>query len=120
MLVTDPADKHVRIAQQAGFVDKMRQAGRAIPEFMVEATDEEHHGVVVYSELVAADCVLGKTVAEIARTVGTVVRRIASTMRAAPARQLSSRVRRPPLPAPWLPAAPMPAAGAGAAPGGGV
>jgi len=33
MLVTDPADKYVPLAQQAGFVDKMRQAGRPVPEF---------------------------------------------------------------------------------------
>ena len=36
-------------------------AGGAHPQFMVEATDEDHHGVVIYSELVAAGCVLGKT-----------------------------------------------------------
>jgi len=53
----------------------MRQVGRPIPQFLVEATDEEHHGVVVYSELVAAGCVLGKTDQEIARAVSTLVKR---------------------------------------------
>ena len=48
---------------------------RAIPQFLVEATDEDHHGVVIYSELVAAGCVLGKTDAEIARAVSTIVKR---------------------------------------------
>jgi hypothetical protein len=75
LMVSDPADKRVPIAQQTGFVDRMRQAGRAIPQFLVEAIDEDHHGVVIYSELVAAGCVLGKTDQEIARAVGTVVKR---------------------------------------------
>jgi len=77
LLVSDPADKKVPIAQQTGFVEKMRQAGRQVPQFMVEATDEDHHGVVIYSELVAAGCVLGKTDQEIARAVSTIVRRSA-------------------------------------------
>src|SRR6202049_2882209 len=77
LLVTDPADKKVPIAQQTGFVDKMRQAGRQIPQFLVEAADEDHHGVVIYSELVAAGCVLGKTDGEIARAVSTIVKRTA-------------------------------------------
>jgi hypothetical protein len=75
LLVSDPADKRVPIAQQTGFVDRMRQAGRAVPQFLVEATDEDHHGVVIYSELVAAGCVLGKTDQEIARAVSTIVKR---------------------------------------------
>jgi hypothetical protein len=75
LLVTDPADKKVPIALQAGFVDKMRQAGRQVPQFLVEATDEDHHGVVIYSELVAAGCVLGRTDGEIARAVSTIVKR---------------------------------------------
>jgi hypothetical protein len=75
LLVTDPADKKVPIAQQTAFADRMRQAGRQVPQFLVEATDEDHHGVVMYSELVAAGCVLGRTDGEIARAVGTVVKR---------------------------------------------
>ncbi len=75
MLVSDPADKRVPIAQQTGFADKMRQAGRNIPQFMVESTEDEHHGVLIYSELVAAGCILGKTDAEIAQAVSTLVRR---------------------------------------------
>jgi hypothetical protein len=75
LMVSDPADKRVSIAQQTGFVDKMRQAGRPIPQFLVEAIDEDHHGVVIYSELVAAGCVLGKTDQEIARAVSTIVKR---------------------------------------------
>ena len=75
LVVTDPTDKKVPLAQQAGFVDKMRQAGRSVPEFMVEAIDKDHHGVVVYAQLVIAGCVLGKTDAEIASAVSTIVKR---------------------------------------------
>ena len=77
LLVTDPADKTVPLAQQVGFVDKMRQAGRSVPEFMVEATDKEHHGVVAYAQLIIAGCVLGKTDAEIASAVSTIIKRSA-------------------------------------------
>jgi hypothetical protein len=77
LLVTDPADKKVPIAQQSGFVDKMHRAGREVPQFLVEATDDDHHGVVIYAELVAAGCVLGKTDVEIARAVSTIVKRSA-------------------------------------------
>jgi hypothetical protein len=77
LLVTDPADKLVPVAQQTGFVDKMRRAGRVVPEFMVQATDEGHHGVVAYAQLVVAGCVLGRTDAEIATAVNTLVKRSA-------------------------------------------
>lgn len=77
MLVTDPADRRVPIALQTAFVDRMRQAGRSVPQFLVESTEDEHHGVVVYSELVAAGCILGKTDAEIGQAVSTLVRRAA-------------------------------------------
>jgi hypothetical protein len=77
MLVTDPADKFVPLAQQAGFVEKMRQAGRPVPEFMVQAVDDGHHGVVEYSRLVMAGCVLGKTDADITNAVSTLIKRSA-------------------------------------------
>jgi len=41
----------------------------------VEATDEHHHGVLAYTELVAAGCILGRSDAEIATAVKTIVRR---------------------------------------------
>jgi hypothetical protein len=81
MVVSDPADKTVPITMQTGFVDKMRQAGRPVPQFMVEATDESHHGVVAYAQLVMAGCVLGKSDDEIARAVDTMVARSAEINR---------------------------------------
>lgn len=74
-VITDKTDKTVPVAQQTGFVDKMRAAGRRVPQFFVEATDDEHHGVQVYTELVAGGCVLGKSDEEIASAVSVMVKR---------------------------------------------
>jgi hypothetical protein len=78
ILVTDKADKTVPVGQQTGYVDRLRKAGRQVPQLFVEApetTDEKHHGVVVYTQLAAAGCVLGRSDEEIARAVGTLVKR---------------------------------------------
>ena len=114
MLVTDPSDKRVPIALQTGFVDKMRKAGRQIPQFMVEATDSEHHGVVMYSQLVVAGCVLGKSDAEIAQAVSTIVKRSAEyNMR----RAREAALKPGATAATQLPATPTPARDARAVPG---
>jgi hypothetical protein len=76
-VISDKADKRVPIAQQTGFVDKMRAAGRKVPQFFVEATDDERHGVQAYTELVAGGCVLGKSDEEIARALSVIVKRSA-------------------------------------------
>jgi hypothetical protein len=78
ILVSDKADKQVPIAQQSGYVDRLRKAGRVIPQLFVEApeiTDAKHHGVVVYTQLVTAGCVLGRSDEEIARAVSTLTAR---------------------------------------------
>jgi hypothetical protein len=74
-LITDKMDKRVPAAQQIDFGDRLRRAGRQIPQFFVEATDEHHHGVLAYTELVVAGCVLGRSDEEIARAVATIVKR---------------------------------------------
>jgi hypothetical protein len=78
ILVTDKADKTVPLGQQTGYVDRLRKAGRPVPQLFVEAAetiDEKHHGVVIYTELVTAGCVLGRPDEEIARAVSTLVKR---------------------------------------------
>ena len=78
IVVTDKADKTVPVGQQTGYVDRLRKAGRQVPQLFVEApetTDAKHHGVAVYTELVTAGCVLGRPDEEIARAVGTLVKR---------------------------------------------
>jgi dienelactone hydrolase len=74
-LVTDKMDKKVPAAQQTEFRDRLRRAGRQIPQFFVEAIDDNRHGVLAYTELVTAGCVLGRSDEEIARAVGTIVKR---------------------------------------------
>jgi hypothetical protein len=39
-LVTDKMDKRVPVAQQTGFIDRLRRAGRQVPQFFVEAIDD--------------------------------------------------------------------------------
>jgi pimeloyl-ACP methyl ester carboxylesterase len=75
VMVADKTDEIVAVNQQSGFVAKMRRAGLHIPQFFVAATDDYHHGVVSYTELVAAGCVLGKSDTEIATAVETMDKR---------------------------------------------
>ena len=77
-VVTDKSDKRVPVAQQVGLVDRLRKAGRQVPQFFVEATDDLRHGVGPYTELVVAGCVLGRPDEEIAHAVATLVTRNAA------------------------------------------
>jgi pimeloyl-ACP methyl ester carboxylesterase len=78
IMVTDKADRSVPAGQQTPFAEKMHRAGRDIPQYFVAATDEYHHGVVGYAELVAAGCALGRSDADIATAVGTMAKRNAA------------------------------------------
>ena len=42
MVVTDRRDQKVKLDEQKGFVEQMRQLGRQVPQFFVEATDERN------------------------------------------------------------------------------
>lgn len=77
-MITDSADRTVPARQQTPFAEKMRQAGRSIPQYFVTAIDDFHHGVVSYTELVTAGCALGKSDPEIATAVGAMVKRNAA------------------------------------------
>jgi len=74
-LVSDKADKRVPVAHQSGFVDKLRRAGRPVPQFFVDAIDDLHHGVFSYAELVTAGCVLDRPENEIASALATLDKR---------------------------------------------
>jgi hypothetical protein len=78
IMVTDPADRSVPVRQQTPFAEKMHRAGRDIPQYFVAATDDYHHGVIGYAELVAAGCARGKSDADIAAAVGLMVKRNAA------------------------------------------
>jgi pimeloyl-ACP methyl ester carboxylesterase len=76
-VVSDKADKRVPLSHQSAFVDKLRHAGRQVPQFFVEATDDLRHGVLLYTQLVAAGCILDRPDDEIGRALATVTKRSA-------------------------------------------
>jgi hypothetical protein len=77
-VVTDPADELSGLKRQTGFVEKIRRAGLHVPQYFVEATDDHHHGVLAFTQLVAAGCILGRSDADIATAVKTIVKRNAA------------------------------------------
>lgn len=46
-----------------------------VPYLLVEATDPKHHGVLDYGAIAMGGCVLGRSDADIARAIDTLVRR---------------------------------------------
>ncbi len=74
IMVTDSADRSVPAKEQTPFAERMHQAGRDIPQYFVTATDDYHHNVVGYTELVTGGCVLRKSDADIATAVGNMVK----------------------------------------------
>jgi hypothetical protein len=74
-LVTDKADQRVPSAHQSAFADKLRRAGRAVPQYFVETTDELHHGTFPFTELVVAGCVLDRPEEEISHAVAVMTKR---------------------------------------------
>jgi pimeloyl-ACP methyl ester carboxylesterase len=82
MVISDPNDQQVPTArEQTPMVQSLRQAGYVVPHLLVEATDPKHHGVLDYGAIAMGGCVLGRSDAEIAQAIGTLVRRNADTNR---------------------------------------
>jgi hypothetical protein len=82
MVISDPHDQQVPTsAQQTPMVQTLRQAGYVVPHLLVEATDLKRHAVLDYGAIAMAGCVLGRHDDEIARAIGTMVRRNAETNR---------------------------------------
>ncbi|MBX9827949.1 MAG: hypothetical protein K2Y27_23475 [Xanthobacteraceae bacterium] len=67
LVVTDPLDKRVPEPTQTNFVRMLRQAGGQAEQILVQATDDDRHGVVAYSRTTAAGCIRGASTDEIAR-----------------------------------------------------
>jgi len=65
LVVTDPQDAVVKSANQLPFVEKLRKAGGQVDQFMVNATDDEHHFTTPHAELVMTDCLRGASHDEI-------------------------------------------------------
>jgi hypothetical protein len=77
-IVTDSEDRSVPAKEQTPFAEEMHRAGRDIPQYFVTATDDYHHGVVRYTELVTGGCALGRSDADIAAAVSTMVKQNAA------------------------------------------
>jgi hypothetical protein len=73
--VTDPEDTRAPARTQNRFIQNFRLAGGQAEQLVVLAIDENRHGVLEYTRLVTAGCVLGKSNADIARAVSTIVSR---------------------------------------------
>lgn len=73
LLVTDPADQRVPEKFQTPFVQMVRQAGGQADQFLVQATDENRHGVTPYSHMTMAACVQGASSPEIAQQLTQLV-----------------------------------------------
>jgi hypothetical protein len=67
LVVTDPLDKKVPEPTQTNFVRMLRQAGGQAEQILVQAMDDDRHGVVAYSRTTAASCIRGAGTDEIAR-----------------------------------------------------
>jgi hypothetical protein len=69
LVVTDPADKKVPERSQTGFAQRLRQAGGQAEQFMVQATDDNRHGVVAYAITAAIGCLRGNNTQDIAEHI---------------------------------------------------
>jgi dienelactone hydrolase len=73
MVVTDPADKKVSAARQTAFVRVLQNAGRAVEHYLVQAVDENRHGVVAYSRVAMQGCLRNASAEEVAQQVERLV-----------------------------------------------
>jgi dienelactone hydrolase len=67
LLVTDPLDRKVPEPTQTAFVRMLRQAGGQAEQFLVQAIDDDRHGVTAYSRTAAAACMRGASSEDIAQ-----------------------------------------------------
>jgi hypothetical protein len=75
ILVTDPADKKVPEPHQTDFVRKLRAAGGHVEQYLVEATDENRHGITPYAFAAGADCMRNTTPAQIETNLQELVKK---------------------------------------------
>jgi pimeloyl-ACP methyl ester carboxylesterase len=67
LVLTDPQDRKVPEPVQTGFVRMLRQAGGQAEQFLVQAIDDDRHGVTAYSRTAAAACMRGASGEDIAQ-----------------------------------------------------
>jgi hypothetical protein len=83
LVITDPQDSTVPFPHQATFVQQLRAAGGRVEHYMIEATDDHHHGTVPYSRPAVAACIRDIPQADIAANLARLVsERLAARARA--------------------------------------
>lgn len=65
LLVTDPGDRRVPERLQTEFAQRLRNAGGQVEQFLVQAIDEDRHGVLPYASFAAMGCLRGASTEEI-------------------------------------------------------
>ncbi len=76
IMITDPDDQQMPAAtEQTPLALKLKQAGGAVEQFLVQSTAANHHDVTEYTRLIMAGCMLGKPYSDIALAASTIVRR---------------------------------------------
>ncbi|HXF88819.1 MAG TPA: hypothetical protein VNK48_10745 [Xanthobacteraceae bacterium] len=73
MVVTDPADKKVSAARQTAFVRVLQNAGRAVEHYLVQAVDDNRHGVVAYSRVAMQGCLRNASAEDVAQQIERLV-----------------------------------------------
>jgi hypothetical protein len=81
-VVTDPKDQQAPPAtEQNPFLERMKQALRIVPQFLVQSTATNHHDVLEYTQLVMAGCVLGRRDPDLRVAAATIIRRNTATIK---------------------------------------
>ena len=91
LVVTDPADRKVPEPIQTAFVRKLQQAGGQAEQFMVQAIDDDRHGVVAYARNAATGCLRGASTQDIAQHIQRLVeKRVAAKAKTDAQRQATT------------------------------
>ena len=69
MLITDPSDRKVPERVQTEFAKRLRLAGGRAEQFLVQAIDEDRHGVLPYARTAALGCLRGASTDEIEKRI---------------------------------------------------
>ena len=91
MLVTDPADRKVPERVQTEFVNRLRLAGGRAEQFLVQAMDEDRHGVLPYARTAALGCLRGSSTDEIEQRIAQQVAKALADKDANERRQAAAR-----------------------------
>src|SRR5262249_18494415 len=79
MVITDMADKKVSAQSQINFVKALEHTGRPVEHYIVQAFDDNRHGVVVYARLALTGCLRSTSMEEIARETDKISQRAAAS-----------------------------------------